>query len=460
MRRFGPLQNITPVRRQYPLFVAGILALLLPTATTAEASSYGIFQHGARGVAQVGALVARADDPSAVAYNPAGLAYAVSSGLSLGATALDGSDVYRERFRHGFFVAERPDFVGFSRSDPSLELLPAIYVAWRDEERFGPWSFGLGIDSPFRHEHDWGDGIDSLTLDLRRNALDLRQVHPTVAFGGGDSWSVGGGLRYLWGRHERSTRSTFAPVDSQGEMVPTAVALHHGVDVDGFGYDLGARFRPGGSKVWTLGVVYRSAVEVEGTGAEALRVLEPPTDPVASENLSRVLEGIDGLPFTTSLDLPAELAGGVAFAPLPWLRLEADLVYTVWSRFEERRDGLDFSGNPFPGQALVEGWEDTLSVRGAAEASLGRSFTVAGGVAREPSPLPGERFDSSWFRGDATVYGLGLSFHRGRWHLDAAYARQSSDDSRDELTIPRFGTRSSTWTSEVALSSLSLRRLF
>ena len=51
-----------------------VFVVLLAVAPVARASSPLLFQHGARGAAQAGALNARADQPLAITYNPAAIA--------------------------------------------------------------------------------------------------------------------------------------------------------------------------------------------------------------------------------------------------------------------------------------------------------------------------------------------------------------------------------------------------
>ena len=61
------------MRRLAPLAAALGLAAALSAPSPAPAGAWGNTQHGGRATGQAGAFVARASDPSAVSYNPAGL---------------------------------------------------------------------------------------------------------------------------------------------------------------------------------------------------------------------------------------------------------------------------------------------------------------------------------------------------------------------------------------------------
>src|SRR5688572_19494246 len=54
--------------------VLSVAGTVLAVGSAAEASGPLLFQHGARGAAQVGAFTARADQPLAITYNPAAIA--------------------------------------------------------------------------------------------------------------------------------------------------------------------------------------------------------------------------------------------------------------------------------------------------------------------------------------------------------------------------------------------------
>ena len=70
-------------------FVTGWLCLLLLLLSVrADAAGFGIYEWSARGNALGGAMVGRADDPSTIAYNPAGMVQLEGTQVMAGFTAI------------------------------------------------------------------------------------------------------------------------------------------------------------------------------------------------------------------------------------------------------------------------------------------------------------------------------------------------------------------------------------
>src|SRR5204863_523039 len=130
----------------------------------AHASSFAVFQRGARATAQAGALTARAPDPSAVSYNPAAIVRLDGFQLELGAAA----DVPHDELSFG-----REDYV----ADNHIKIPPAAYLTWRPA-RHSRWAFGLGLDSPVWHQENWPAPVPG---GNRTNfEVEVLQLHPVV----------------------------------------------------------------------------------------------------------------------------------------------------------------------------------------------------------------------------------------------------------------------------------------
>lgn len=444
------------LRTLLPAF-ASILAL--GTTSSAHAGGHPLFQHGGRGVAQVGALVARADDPSALTYNPAGLAGLDGFQASLGGGALDARDRYQERFDYDPFIGEpSPSFNGSSAGEPRGSVA-AAYLTWKDEARLGRFAIGLGLDAPYRSRHEWREGVESVIFDTYGlYALELWQIHPAVAFHASAGLSFGAGLRYLQGDHAVETMHQVFVGDGQGVQHRIGYLADQSARISGVGFDLGALYRSGS---WGAGLVYRSGLTVEGDARRSLTPLSEPPDATARGELEQWLERIDGSPLTSRARLPAELVLGVWVAPVPSLRIEANLVNVRWSSYAASLEGHVVDGQSTGSMTLGLGWEDTFAVRLAVEGDISRSVTLAAGYAREPSPIPETTWHTPFaFRGDADIYGLGVTLHRATLSLDLGVSWHRYATVESGVSHPRFGQRESTFASDARLVGISLRQRF
>jgi long-chain fatty acid transport protein len=282
--------------------------------------------------------------------------------------------------------------------------------------------------------------------------VELWEAHPVLAYDLGGGWSLGGGVRYLFGSFEQGTNQSFgfAPFPLL-QPVPVEILLDADSDVDGFGWDLGTQYR---SVLWGFGATYKSGVEVEGNG-DLVRI---PRD-VPAEFEAQLIDFLgDPVGVRQSLELPPELAGGVWFAPYPELRVELDLVLTSWGDFAQTFEQRGGAG-PLPGPTTDvqrSGWDDTLSIRLGLEGDVTDALTLAAGAAWEPSPVPDRRADPAFFRGDATIYAVGLTYSFPRLSFDLGYSFHDYDDRGATLvdrTFPppdtpvagSFSTREQVW---------------
>ena len=426
-----PNHRISVLKPAVVATAATLIALFI-AAGPASASGFYRFQHGGRATGQVGAFTARADDPGAVFYNPAAITHLPGLQLQGGLDFNNATDDYESRTAGTKGAAHR------------IEFPPSIYLTWNDD-RLGRWSLGLGLDTPYWYSVNW-DSLGFAPRYLAREVeLNLFELHPVVAYALDDHWSVGGGVRYLKGSFKQGVNSLPQDFDLGGTPFTTEVLLDASSDVDGFGFDAGVHYT---TAVWGWGAVYRSAVTVDGGGDLRRSARELPADAAAAQAL---LAQLPGSSLSQGLDLPAELRGGVWVAPYPELRVELDLTYQAWGDFQQSYSGPAAPGTPV---AVVQrgGWDDTLGARLAVEGDVNDSITVFGGLALDPSPVPSSRVDPAFPRGDATVYGVGMTYNFPQLSFDLGYSRHQHGSVRSdfqEVTHPgvagTYSARDSVW---------------
>lgn len=402
----------------------GLLAVLLP-APPAAASGFGLFQHGGRTTGQAGAFTARASDPSALTYNPAGITRLPGLQLQAGLDFNNADDEYASA-------------TGSFSADHLINFPPALYLTWKPEGG-SRWALGLGLDAPFWWNQDWIPVAFPGRFLTRQFKLQVFELHPVVAYEIDDSWSVAGGVRYLYGTQEEGFNQLVVVPPPPGE-IGTRVAeveAHGKANVDALAWDVALHYT---QPAWGWGAVLRSAAELKGSGDASYQLRNVPN---TSQNLAERFR--DGS-VRESFDLPAELRGGFWFAPYPELRLELDASYQRWS---------DLSDNVFLASpdALGSGerttfrnWDDVVNLRLGIEGDVTDTFALFGGVALEPSPVPDENLEPGFSRGDALVYGLGFSYNLPKLSFDVGYSFHDHDDrgasDQELLSSGRRGTYS------------------
>ena len=390
------------------------LASLALAPRPAGAAGFGLFQHGGRGIAQVGALTGRADDPSAVTYNPAGI------------TRLKGL-----QFQAGLYFALAEDeylqvagpFINSFSATRHTKVSPALYLTWKPQE--SPWALGVGLDAPFWNSTDWQRGLFSRATETRRFKLELFELHPVLAYAVDERWSVALGFRYLQGDMEDAHRAGLIPTIPRLRFTDPYVYGEHTskADVDGWGYDLALHYdRP----AWGWGAVVRSAAKLDGTSRNSV-LFTGRVPPAQANDMQAALRFLEANPARLEFELPPELRIGFWRAPYPELRIELDLAYAAWSEVDNSVERPSTpptcrSGEGCAGPTLDRRWKNRLSARAGVEGNLTRRSSLSGGVAYEPSPARDSVRDPGFPRGNAYVYGIGWSYEFPRLSFDLGYS--------------------------------------
>jgi long-chain fatty acid transport protein len=411
------------------LLLLCLLAPLAPTAAPLAATGFGLFQHGGRGAAQAGAFVARADDPSAVRSNPAGLARLDGFQLQAG---LD-------------FAAPKDQFDSAGRSDTPnhvIQFPAALYATWNPDGLDLPLTFGLGVDSPFWTIEDWDTALFPGRFDTRRQEATFFELRPTVAWAIGERFSIGGSLRYVKGALETSWATTETFAGSSSPLVEAEIESEAAAQVDGLGFDLGVQYTAPG---WGLGLVLGSGVSLDGSGDIDYFPHEELTDGGAEIAFARRFVASSA---AMDFELPPSLALGLWWGLGDNVKLEGDVVWSGWSALDRTRVdiGIDPYSAPPPAVDRRRDWEDVVSLRLGVDWTLSEMWSLGGGLAFEPSPVPDSTIEPGFPQGDATVLSVGASCNFEGLSFDLGYSYHSYDDRKallDGRNPPYPGTFSS-----------------
>ena len=407
-------------RRVVPLCLLAALA----GASLASASGFGLFQHGGRAMGQVGAMTARAPEPSALSYNPAAI------------TKLDGFQL-EAGLDFNFAQDTYSSATGSFEAGHIIQFPPLVYATWKQKQ--GPFALGLGIDSPFYYSLDWAERLFPGRFLTRRVELRIYEVHPVLAYDLGDGWSVGGGLRYDVGNLDQDDNGLLLVSASPPGTIPQPflieVERNATTDVDALAWDLAVHFA---APSWGWGAVYRSPARLKGTGDVSYK---PRDAPVGVPGLDAAIAArLVNSRTRQSFEIPRQLRAGVWYAPYPELRIELDADYANWSSLEAT--DVTYESNSFgdgPTVRTPRDWKSTTSLRLGIEGNVTDNFLLFGGVAQEPSPVPGSTLEPGFPRGDARVYAGGFTYNFPQISFDLGYSLHDHDSraaSNQELLHP------------------------
>jgi len=398
-------------RSNFPVFALG-----LTLAPAAWSSGFSVFQHGGRGTAQAGALTARADDPSAVHFNPAGIAFLDGIQVLAGLDFSAPRDDYRSRV-----TAASGGATAGTRFSAKHQINPppAVYLAWKPAAGSGRWAFGVGVDAPFWNNIEWLPIGFPLRGENWKTQMLLFELHPVVAFKLDQRWSVAGGLRYFHGSFEAARETRLGPASQPFDpLAANKIAKSSG---DGVGFDLAVLRR---AERWGFGAALLSAASIDGNATIEVGTEGhlPAAGTLAAERRA---------PRRLGVELPLEVRLGGWCSAGPKIRLELDAALARWSATENRLPWLPVCPLGQNCEAPAERrWDDTLSLRFGVEGRLSEHWVLAGGLAAEPSPVPASRVEPGFPRGDALVYALGATYNFPAVSFDLGYSFHDHDPVR------------------------------
>jgi len=401
--------------------VIGSVALL--AASTQLADAGGLARPNpvsARGVGMGGAFIAVADDPTALHFNPSGIALLPKSVILVGGEFVVAPRTYTPDRVGDTDCAVEPDFEGCRAQSPSAPVrpLPVLgYVARLQNEGVpSRVSFGVGLWNTFggQLEYDEFQSPQIAALNSTRNAVI--EVVPGVAYEISDEIAIGMAFRIGFGLFDANTTSK-----------PTTS------DLSATGFGVGATFglmvRPTSSL--NIGAVYRTSLTNQTSGSGTLTL--------SQSNILDVDVQVDQT-------WPQQAGIGVAWWATGALRLMAELDWTNWSRLDTLH--VNFPGQEGFNQTFLLDWTDSIGLHGGAEYTVNDQLAVRAGVTYDTNAVPDSTIERQFFDDDKLMAAVGGSYLiAGAWRVDTAFeagiplGARNVPDNFDELgSWTNFGT--------------------
>lgn len=359
--------------------VIGIPALSSP----AGAAGTALDVQSGRGTGMAAAVTAMIDDSSSIFYNPAGIA----QGRVVDAQVGDSLVVPSVRFTEAQ-----------GQSTSTLFKVASPFQVYESGGITDQLSIGIGVFTPFGLTVPWPSDWVGKSVVTEAN-LATYDFNPTVAYRIGP-FRIGAGLQLV-----RATVDLKRAIDT-----PSVVSAELGADTWGEGVNVGAQLEAI-AQYLSLGVAYRSAVELNFTGNVHFENVPPPFQSTLRDQLVK-----------TSLTNPDVLQMGVASRPARCLVLDFDLVWYGWSKFRALDVTYPNDASGLLSTSEPKNWSNTVNAHLGGELKVDDTWRLRAGIEYDPSPSP----SSTLLPDVPDANRLNLAAGVGYWHssgfgLDLGY---------------------------------------
>jgi long-chain fatty acid transport protein len=342
-------------------------------------SGFALYEAGARSSALAGAVVARADDLSAIFYNPAGLTQLSGCQVMGGMTAF---------FPRTEIVTHAGSVATPNLMETNGFVSPHFFTSYQASNRV--W-LGLGVFSPFGLGTQFNSGWPGNVSNIKTNIQTLT-INPTIALKASDYLSFGAGLDLMYFSLDMN-RMLPIPFLGNQELNLTGHSW-------GLGFNLGIHFKP--LDYLSAGISYRSQVRQRIMGVSYFH-------PYNSLDASA----------TGTIILPDMVFAGIMVQPIKPLSVEVGFIWTHWGLFNK----LDVNFNNALGiLSEKKEWRDTWRPQIGIEYKPLAWLDLRAGYAFEHEPMPNKFADYLVPTTDRRHnFSLGTGVHWRAWTIDLAY---------------------------------------
>jgi len=382
------------------------------------ASGFSIYEQGNRATGMAGAFIARANDATALFYNPAGISGLQGFTLSAGATAISaqfaftGPDIFDAQF---YTKAKPENFYPFH-----------IYGTYRISKTL---SAGIGLFSPFGLASSWGSAAHPWVGRQLATQTELQSlfINPSLAYRISERLSVAAGISLVWSKVKLGKSVFFTPRSIFGESSLTAQA-------NGFAFNLGLQYTP--FEGLHLGMVYRSNTLLEFKDGDATFTFPDQGNDTLNQEISTYFpQKTKG---SANITLPDMAGIGLAYDFTKNMSFEFDIVRMGWHSYNKLR--ITFK-DPIAGKrnsTSIRNYKDAYSLRFGLEYRVMPWLTVRSGYFWDQHAVPEAYVEPSLPEGDRHNYTLGFTYQRQNFTLDAAFQSLLQNDRKISHSVNNF----------------------
>ncbi len=413
------------MKRMGRLFLLPVIVIsVVFSAELCSASGFALYESSARGNALAGAVVARADDPSALFFNPAGITQLPGLQMMAGATAIMPSTKV---------TTYSPKAVT-TKTEDNTWIPPHLYATYQATDKvwlglavFSP--FGLGTEFP----SDWPGKYNSYEAVIKTFT-----INPNIAFKVNDKFSFALGLDLMSFDLDLKRKIDTKPFGGFGDVNRELEG-----DSLGMGFNVALHGRPFD---WLkLGFSYRSQVTQHVTGDA--KFLKPARFP----NVPPFSSAFNDTSASGSITLPDEFFFGAAFYPTKDFSVEVGAIWTRWSTYEALT--ISYGTPPLPGGGRVysdpKDWSDVWRPFIGFEYKAADWLDLRAGYAFDQEAVNQQYADYLVPANNRHLFSFGPGFHWRNWSLDLSYTYLLITD-RDDVPAHEPGVLPSSFSNGYA----------
>lgn len=384
--------------------------LLLMISVASLASGTLIYEQGSKASAQAGAFVARADDATAMWYNPAGMAFQKGMNFAVNLTYINADVKYKS-----------PTLGEYTDNSKNF-FLPGIYFTMPLTSKI---SFGVMANAPFNLSTDWSDTFPG-RFASRHAKIVTTDIRPALSFRLDDHHAFAIGLDYydskvnlIRGLNTSALSTAINPNMLPSPPFPPGIPFYQYSEGDidtwvrdqALGWDISYMYK---SNEFSLGITYSSKANFSYNGHSSFET-SPYIGPLAS-----YFPGQE-----TSLELgtvPAIASIGFAYTGNP-LNVEFDANWVQWSSYGDPTvhfgTPTSFHGTPIvANETLPFEWKDTGTYRLGFSYKMSPNYELRWGLLYDQAPVPDKTLNPSLPDQDRWSVQFGSGYQKGGFTFD------------------------------------------
>lgn len=373
--------------------LTAVLLLSVLLADVSYGAGFALYEFSARSTAMGGAAMANEAEPASLAVNPALITELEGTQAQLGLTAVTADAT--------------TSVAGQTRSlKNDVWYLPNFFITqkWSDQV-----SFGLGGFSRYGLGGEYQDPVTSWVGSnlAYKVKLETFSFTPTIAVKASDEFSVAMGLEAMVISFAQNSYFNLDPSNSGN------------YEISGSGVSWGGNFsfiyKPEWAEKWALGSMYRTKVKQNLNGR------------INADGKSFPQINIHGADAEGSISLPDSISAGIAFRPTDAWTLEAGIVGTFWSSYDQILiQYMDSESSPVIRNKKK--YKDVYRLNFGTEYKLNQNWALRAGYVYDKSPINKHEMDTLVPVDDRHIASIGAGYKTDTWSIDFAYAHIFSRD--------------------------------